>query len=110
PDVLGAMLAFRLVYYLIPFILALVTFAVVEIIRNRQGFTRALQILNRWIPDFGPPVFAFFTFAAGAMLLFFNVTPEHPRRIVWLGEFVQLPLIEFSHFMVGLVAAGLLLT
>ncbi len=110
PDVLGALLAFRLVYYLIPFILALITFAVVEIIRNRQGFTRALQIINRWIPDFGPPVFAFFTFAAGAMLLFFNVTPEHPRRIVWLGEFVQLPLIEFSHFMVGLVAAGLLLT
>ncbi len=110
PDILGALLAFRLVYYLLPFSIALGTFAIVEIIRNRQGFTRALQILNRWIPDFGPPVFAFLTFGAGAMLLFFNVTPESSRRMAWLGEFVQLPLIEVSHFTVGLVAAGLLLT
>ena len=110
PDILGAMLAFRLVYYLIPFTMALVTFAVVEIIRNRQSFTRALQILNRWVPDFGPPLFALLTFAAGAILLFFNVTPELPRHMAWLGEFVQLPVIEVSHFTVGLVAAGLLLT
>jgi phosphatidylglycerol lysyltransferase len=110
PDVLGAMLAFRLVYYLIPFILALVSFAVVEIVRNRQGFTRALHILNRWIPDLGPPFFAILTFIAGALLLFFNVTPEPPRQMAWLGEFVQLPLIEISHLTVGLVAAGLLLT
>jgi phosphatidylglycerol lysyltransferase len=110
PDVLGALLAFRLVYYLIPFSLALVSFAGVEIVRNREGFTRALQIINRWVPDFGPPLFAFFTFMAGALLLFFNVTPELPRHMAWLGEFVQLPLIEVSHFLVGLVAAGLLLT
>lgn len=110
PDVLGAMLAFRLVYYLIPFILALATFAVVEIVRNRQGFTRALHILNRWVPDFGPPLFAILTFGAGAMLLLFNVTPEPPRQMAWLGEFVQVPIIEVSHLIVGLVAAGLLLT
>jgi phosphatidylglycerol lysyltransferase len=109
-DVLGAMLAFRLVYYLIPFILALVTFATVEIIRNKQGFTRALQILNRWVPDFGPPVIGFMTFLAGALLLFNNVVPEHPRHMVLLGELVQLSVIEISHFMIGLLGAALLLT
>ncbi len=107
-DVLGALLAFRLVYYLVPFVLGLIAFSIYEIIRNKEGFKRALQILNRWAPDFAPHVFSVLLFLCGAILLYSNASPESTRRMTWLNEFVSLPFLEASHFTVGLVGAALL--
>ena len=107
-DVLGAMLAFRMVYYLIPFVLGMTTFALYEINRNKEGFKRALQILDRFAPDFAPHVFSYLIFLSGTLLLFSNAMPEVSRRMTWLNEFMPLGLMESSHFLVGLVAAGLL--
>jgi len=107
-DVLGALLAFRAVYYLLPFIIGLLSFAIYEIIRNQEGFKRALQILNRWAPEFLPHLYAFLTFASGAMLLFSNATPEVNRRMMWLNEFLPLSFLEGAHFLTGLAGAWLL--
>ena len=107
-DVLGAMLAFRLAYYVIPFVLGLSGFTVYEIVRNKEGFKRALQILNRWAPDFAPHIYAILVFFAGGILFFSNATPEVNRRMVWLNEFMPLSFMEGSHVLVGLVGAGLL--
>jgi phosphatidylglycerol lysyltransferase len=107
-DVLGAMLAFRMVYYLIPFVLGMLAFALYEINRNKEGFKRALQILDRFAPDFAPHFFSYLVFLSGTLLLFSNAMPEVTRRMTWLNEFIPLGLMESSHFLVGLVAAGLL--
>ncbi|HTC20841.1 MAG TPA: bifunctional lysylphosphatidylglycerol flippase/synthetase MprF, partial [bacterium] len=107
-DVLGAMLAFRMVYYLIPFILGLLAFALYEINRNKEGFKRAFQILDRFAPDFVPHLFSYMVFISGTVLLFSNTMPEVSRRMTWLNEFMPLGLMEGSHFLVGLVAAALL--
>ncbi len=107
-DVLGALLAFRAVYYLIPFIIGLFSFATYEIVRNKEGFKRALQILNRWAPDFLPHVYSALVFLCGAMLLFSNTSPEVNRRMIWLNEFLPLSLLEGSHFLTGLAGAWLL--
>lgn len=107
-DVLGAMLAFRMVYYLIPLGLGLASFTLYEINRNKEGFKRGLQILNRWAPDFAPHLFAFLVFAGGTTLLFSNASPEVSRRMTWLNEFLPLSLLEGAHFATALVAAGLL--
>ena len=76
-DVLGSVLAFRICYYIIPFILGLISFAIYEIVRNKAGFKRALQILNHWAPDFAPHVFAVLIFLSGAVLFFSNASPEN---------------------------------
>ncbi len=107
-DVLGAMLAFRMVYYLIPFVLGLTAFALYEINRNKEGFKRALQILDRFAPDFAPHLFSYMVFLSGTLLLFSNAMPEVSRRMTWLNEFMPLGLLESSHILAGLVAAGLL--
>ncbi len=107
-DVLGAMLAFRMVYYLIPFCLGLISFTIYEIIRNKEGFKRALQILNRWAPDFAPHVFAVLTFLGGAVLLFSNASPEVNSRMTRLSELMPLSVLESSHFFTALAGAGLL--
>ncbi|HVM31702.1 MAG TPA: bifunctional lysylphosphatidylglycerol flippase/synthetase MprF [bacterium] len=108
PSVLGAVLAFRLVYFFIPFVLGISAFSAYEVTHNKEGFKRALQIFNRWMPDLAPHGFAALTFLAGAVLLFFNATPEVSRRILWLNEFIPLGLLESSHFIAGLLGALLL--
>ncbi len=107
-DVLGALLAFRFIYYLIPFVLGLFTFSTFEIIRNKEGFKRALQILNRWAPDFLPHVYGGLVFLSGGMLLLSNVSPEVNRRVLWLNEFLPLPFLEGAHFLTALVGGWLL--
>jgi phosphatidylglycerol lysyltransferase len=107
-DVLGAMLAFRMVYYLIPFVLGLSTFAIYEIVRNQAGFKRALQILNRFAPDFAPHLFAILIFIAGGVLFFSNAAPENSGLMEHLNKLMPLSILEGSHILVGLVAAGLL--
>jgi phosphatidylglycerol lysyltransferase len=108
-DVLGAVLAFRICYYIIPFILGLISFAIYEIVRNKAGFKRALQILNHWAPDFAPHVFAVLIFLSGALLFFSNATPENIEPMTRLSKLVPLPVLESSHFLVGLAGAGLLI-
>ena len=107
-EVFGALLAFRLIYYLIPFVLGLISFASYEIIRNKEGFKRALQILNRWAPDFLPHVYAVLAFLSGAMLLFSNASPEVNRQMIWLNEFLPLSFLESAHFLTGMMGAWLL--
>lgn len=107
-DVLGALLAFRFIYYLIPFILGLFSFSIFEIIRNKEGFKRALQILNRWAPEFLPHVYGGLVFLSGGMLLFSNVSPEVNRRMLWLNEFLPLSFLEGAHLLTGIVAGWLL--
>lgn len=112
PDtsVAGALIAFRLCYYLIPFLLGLATFAVAEIIRNQEGFKRGLLILNRFAPDFAPHLFAWATFLSGAMLVVSNAFPEIPRRMVWLNEYISLGVMEGFHLAMGVVGAMLMVT
>jgi phosphatidylglycerol lysyltransferase len=108
-DVLGAMLAFRLAYYIIPFIMGVTAFTLYEIRRNREGFKRALQILDRFAPDFAPHVFSVLIFLCGSLLFFSNATPEAARHMTWLNEFMPLWLFESSHFVTAIAGALLLL-
>ena len=107
-DVLAACLAFRMVYYIFPFVLGLLTFALYEINRNREGFKRGLHILDRYAPDFAPHVFACLAFLGGSLLIYSNVTPEIGRRMSWLNEFMPLWLMEGSHFLIAIAGALLL--
>lgn len=107
-DVLGAMLAFRMTYYIIPFVLGLVSFALYEINRNKEGFKRALQILDRFAPDFFPSAFSILAFFGGSMLFFSNATPEAAGRMTRLSELMPLWVLEASHFITGVAGALLL--
>ena len=108
-SIAGALLAFRVCYYLIPFTLGLLSFTGYEVVRNREGFKRALRILDRFAPDVAPHLFAFLVFAGGAVLFFSNATPEVNHHMTWLNERLPLGMMEGSHFFTSIVAALLLL-
>jgi phosphatidylglycerol lysyltransferase len=108
-SILGALVAFRGIYYLMPLIVATLLLSAHEIIEKREGVARAWKIFGRWAPGIAPNLLAFTTFIAGAVLLFSGATPTLAGRTRWLRLVVPLPIVEISHFFGSLAGAFLLL-
>lgn len=106
--IVGSLVAFRAIYYLLPLFLATILLAAHEIVERREGVARAWRIFGRWAPGIAPNLLAFTTFVGGAVLLFSGATPGLPGRLHWLHRLVPLPIVEISHFF-GSIAGALLL-
>lgn len=107
-EILGALVAFRGIYYLLPLILATLLLAAHEVLEKREGVARAARFFGRWAPGIAPTLIAFTTFVGGAVLLFSGSTPTLAGRKEWLRLFVPLPVIELSHFFGSIAGAALL--
>ena len=107
-QVLGILVVYRIIYYLLPLLGALIVLGYQEYIVNR----RKVKVLQRkaanWVPRVVPQVMSFSVFIAGSILLFSGAVPSEVPRMEWLQHFVPLPVIEMSHFFASLVGAGLL--
>src|SRR3954452_22106829 len=107
--ILGALVAFRVIYYLLPLLVAILLLATHEIVEKREGVVKAWRIFGRWAPGIAPQLLAFTIFIGGAVLLFSGATPTLPGRIGFLRRVVPLPLVELSHFFGSIAGAALLL-
>jgi len=105
----GALLVYRVIYYLLPLAAAGVVLGGRESIAGKEGLQRTARALGRGLALIVPEVLAILIFAGGAVLLFSGSLPAKSGRLFWLQEFVPLPLLEFSHFLGSLAGAGLLL-
>jgi phosphatidylglycerol lysyltransferase len=108
PALLGALIAYRGVYYLLPFAAGVVLLSVHEV---RPYGARAMGVargLGNWAPHILPPVLSGAVFLTGVILLISGVTPEVHTRLAWLGDVLPLGVIELSHFVGSLAGAGLL--
>jgi phosphatidylglycerol lysyltransferase len=108
-QILGALVLFRCIYYLVPLFMATILLAAHEIVEKREGVARAWKVFGRWAPGIAPHLLAFTTFLGGAVLLFSGVTPTLPRRVHWLRMLVPLPVVEISHFFGSIAGAALLI-
>jgi phosphatidylglycerol lysyltransferase len=107
--ILGSLVAFRVIYYLLPLLVAIVLLAAHEIVEKREGVVKAWRIFGRWAPGIAPQLLAFTTFVGGAVLLFSGATPTLPGRAFFLRRLVPLPVVELSHFFGSITGAALLL-
>lgn len=109
PQLLGALVAYRAIYYMLPLCAALLLFGANEMQIRREQVRRVAQFLGGWVPQLAPTVLATTTFIGGALLLFSGATPAVPERLLWLDRFFPLPVLELSHFAGSLIGMGLLL-
>lgn len=109
PQLLGTLLIFRGIYYLLPLGVATVLLGGIEAMARRAVFRRVGTLAGRWVPLLAPPVMAAASLVAGAILLFSGAIPTPSERLIWLREIVPLPLLEASHFLGSLTGAALLL-
>lgn len=105
--ILGSLLAFRGIYYLLPMFFAAVLLGLHESLQKKEAFKLVARIFGQWVPEIVPNILAFITFIGGAILLFSGSTPAEKIRMMWLKGLVPLPIMEISHFFGSL--AGILL-
>ena len=107
-ELLGALIVYRFVYYLLPFGCAVIMIGVHEV---RPYAPKALGVARSaggWVPRLVPQVLSGAVFLTGAILLISGATPGVPGRLAWLGDVLPLGLIELSHFVGSLAGVGLL--
>jgi len=108
-EVLGSLLAYRGMYYILPLLSSAVLLGVQEVLQKKEAFQKFTQVFGRWVSALVPQVLAFTTFVGGAILLFSGATPAVTWRLAWLKNFIPLQVIEMSHFLGSLAGVGLLI-
>ncbi|WP_233590270.1 bifunctional lysylphosphatidylglycerol flippase/synthetase MprF [Dyella dinghuensis] len=102
--ILGALAAYRGVYYLLPLCAA----AVVVVVREARGLRQA-ALLTPWFNGLLPPFFSGLTLVSGAVLLFSGATAVLPGRLELLSDILPLPVMEASHFLSSVIGMSLLI-
>lgn len=112
-SILGALVAYRAVYYLLPLCIALSLNAAIESGRSVSWASallmRATAPARRLALALSPMFFAGMSFAGGIVLLLSGAVPAEHDRLHHLVHLVPLPFIETSHLAASLVGTGLLL-
>ena len=104
-----SMLGYRVIYYLTPFLIALVLLAIHELWVQRESVNRVVRLARGWLTAVTPQATAIAVFAAGAILLFSSATPGLEVRLAELRKYVPLPILEFSHLLGSAVGVALLI-
>ncbi len=109
PDqLLGALLAYRIIYYFGPFAIALGLLGAHEIWIHRGPMVRMGRLARTWVSAVTPQAIGITVFGAGAVLLFSGATPSIGDRLLWLRRFVPLSILELSHLLGSAVGVGLM--
>jgi len=102
--ILGALAAFRVVYYLLPLCAA----TLMVLLREARTLTKK-SMVPPWFAGLLPPFFAGLTLVSGAVLLFSGVTSASPGRMDMLRGVLPLPVLEASHFLSSVIGMMLLI-
>ena len=108
-QIIGALLAYRVLYYWLPLIIAALLLGLQEILRKRDRVSVFVRLFEHWVSPMLPQVLSFSAFIGGAILLFSGTTPALEQRIIFLKKLVPLPFLEVSHFIGSVAGMGLLL-
>jgi phosphatidylglycerol lysyltransferase len=109
PQLIAALLVYRLIYYIAPLLIAigLVTFQ--EGRRWRSPLARTLRGMQMVASGLAPTMAAALVFLGGAVLLVSGSLPAVPDRIETLYALLPVPFVEASHMAASLVGAALLI-
>ncbi|MGH7650730.1 MAG: bifunctional lysylphosphatidylglycerol flippase/synthetase MprF [Gemmatimonadaceae bacterium] len=112
-SIVGALVAYRVFYYLLPLVVALSFLIAFEVERQRKRVaevaTLAGGIVGRWVPTLLPQILSISTFAAGVILIVSGATPSARGRVSALDAVLPLGVIELSHLAASLAGAGLVI-
>lgn len=107
--IVGSLLAYRLMYYVLPFTVAAVVLAAYELKARRATVAKVARAAGTWLPALTPRLLAAITFVAGTVLVFSGALPAESSRLAFLSDLVPVSVIELSHFTGSVVGVGLML-
>lgn len=109
PDAIAALVAYRAIYTLIPFLVATAGFVLSEILRRRHILASPTQSAVRMFEPLIPPLSAGIAFLGGIVLLISTVIPGAHYRLEMLADIVPMPFLEMSHLGASFVGLALLI-
>ncbi|MBS3651002.1 bifunctional lysylphosphatidylglycerol flippase/synthetase MprF [Pseudaminobacter sp. 19-2017] len=108
PDVVAALVLFRLIYYALPLGVAVLGLGAFEIYRVRMAVAgmaaRTLVVVRRMVP----PVASVLVFGGGLVLVLSSNTPTDSSRMAWLEDVLPLPFAEASHLLASITGVLLI--
>jgi phosphatidylglycerol lysyltransferase len=107
--VLGAVLLYRVIYYLVPFVFGLGWLGLREAIQQRANVRRISNALRDAVETFAPQALSGAVFLSGAVLLLSGATPEIGSRMEWISDLVPLGVLEVSHLIGSAIGVVLLI-
>ncbi|MCA9263318.1 MAG: lysylphosphatidylglycerol synthetase family protein, partial [Planctomycetales bacterium] len=106
--VVGALLAYRLIYYFCPLGLGLAVLATRELWLYRRPAARAVDWFGRLTAAVTPRFMALSVFVTGTILVLSGAIPSGPGRMEVLRPLIPLPVIEVSHLLGSVFGVTLL--
>ncbi len=107
-QIFAALIAFRVIYYVLPLLLAACTLAVREVFETVPVLRLVAHAAMRWSATLVPQILAAFTFAAGAIMLLSGATPALESRMSWLSSHLPGTVVGGSHLMGSVIGMFLL--
>jgi len=105
---LGSMLIYRVVYYLVPLAVAAILFGAKELQARRASFARAHELAALYVAPLVPQVAGALTFVAGVVLLISGATPAVDARLSRLLHVLPLAVLELSHLAASAIGLALI--
>lgn len=101
----GALLLYRVIYYVMPLVVAVIALSFIEFRRATAANAALLRAANAVVPL----VLAAFAVLVGAMLVFSGATPTPDVALGWLEKALPLTLVEGAHFLASIVGLFMIL-
>ena len=108
-QVLGALVAFRVVYYLCPLVAALLLLGGHELRQRREALGKVAAVAESWFPGLVPHAAAFVAYLGGGVLLVSGAVPALRSRLEQVNEVLPLFVSDTSHFFSVMTGALLIL-
>jgi phosphatidylglycerol lysyltransferase len=105
---LGSMLVYRAVYYLVPLAVAALLFGAKEIEARRSSIARAHELMSLYLAPVVPQVAGTLIFVSGVVLLISGATPAMDARISTLYRVLPLAVLEVSHLAGSAIGVALI--
>ncbi len=105
---MGSLLAYRAVYYVVPLVFGALLFGSKELAAQRRRLAWARELASIYVAPVVPQIAGALTFLAGALLLFSGATPAVEERLEFLDQMLPLAVLEASHLAGSIVGLGLL--
>jgi phosphatidylglycerol lysyltransferase len=108
-QLVGALLAWRAVYYILPLFVAALLFGGQEVLALRPRLSRFEQVVAVYVTPVVPQVSGALVFLAGFLLLVSGATPAIDTRLALLWHALPHAVVEFSHLAGSVIGLALLI-
>lgn len=106
--VLGSLLLYRLIYNVLPLLVAALALILTE--TRRFALVPVAAAFRQLEPRLAPALISALSVLTGAILIFSSVTPTDDNKLVLLENHLPLEIVEGAHFITSLLGLALFLT